>query len=40
VIEHIFAVTTDASPARNAALCEVLAVAGRIRVALAKPTLQ
>jgi hypothetical protein len=40
VIEHIFAVTTDASPARNAALSEVLAVAERIRAALAKPTLQ
>jgi hypothetical protein len=39
VIEHIFAVTVDGSAARNAAISEVLAVAERIRAALAKPTL-
>jgi hypothetical protein len=39
VIEHVFAVTVADSPARRAALDEVLAVAGRIRAALAKPTL-
>jgi hypothetical protein len=41
VVEHIFAVTVDGSAARAAAVNEVLAVAERIRAALAKPpTLQ
>jgi hypothetical protein len=40
VIEHIFAVTVDGSPARHAALSEVLSACERIRAALApKPRL-
>jgi len=41
VVEHIFAVAADGSPERAAALGEVLAVAERIKQALApKPRLQ
>jgi hypothetical protein len=40
MVEHVFAVTADGSPERAAALGEVLAVAERIKAALApKPRL-